>query len=82
MRVAVWTPEPVSVTGLVEPKLRVGGYWAPVGLEVTEAVKTTLPVKPPVGVTLIMEVLPEVAPGKTLTDVPVRVKLGGGRVIV
>jgi hypothetical protein len=64
------------LTGLVEPKLKVGRYWAPVGLEVTAAVSVTLPVKPPAGVTVIVEVFPVVAPGATVTAVPLIVKLG------
>ena len=68
--------------GLVEPKLNVGGYWAPVGLAVTAAVSTTLPVKPPAGVTVMVEVFPVVAPGETVTAVPPIVKLGVGAIIV
>jgi len=80
--VAVPAEVPVMLTGLVEPKLKVGGYWAPVGLEVTAAVSTTLPVKPPAGVTVMVEVLPVVAPGITVTAVPLTVKPGVGAVIV
>jgi hypothetical protein len=64
------------LTGVVEPKLTVGGYWAPDGLEVTEAVKATLPVKPPAGVTVIVEVLAVVAPGAMVTGVPMTLKVG------
>jgi len=60
--VAVPATVPVMLTGVVEPKLRVGGYWAPAGLEVTAAVRATLPVKPPAGVTVIVYVFPLVAP--------------------
>ena len=74
--VAVPAEVPVMLTGLVEPKLKVGGYCAPVGLEVTAAVSATLPVKPPVGVTVMAEVFPVVAPGETVTAVPLIVKLG------
>jgi len=35
------------LTGLVGPKLKVGGYWGTAGLEVMAAVSLTLPVKPP-----------------------------------
>jgi hypothetical protein len=76
VRVAIPLPEPVIVTGLVEPKLRVGGYWAPEGLEVTVAVRATLPVKPPLGVTVRVEVLPVVAPRATVSAVPLTVKPG------
>jgi hypothetical protein len=78
VRIAVPALVPVILTGLVEPKLKVGGYWALVGLEVTAAVSTTLPVKPPLGVTVIVEMFPLVAPGVTETAVPLTVKLGVG----
>lgn len=74
--VAVPAVVPAMLTGLVEPKLKVGGYWAPVGLEVITAVSAILPVKPPTGVTEIVEVLPATAPRATLTAVPLIVKLG------
>jgi len=74
--VAVPAEVPIMLTGLVEPKLKVGGYWAPVGLEVTAAVSVTLPVKPAAGVTVIVEVFAVVAPGGTVTAVPLTVKLG------
>jgi hypothetical protein len=76
VRVAVPAVAPSMLTGLVEPKLKVGGYWAPVGLEVTAAVSVTLPVKPPAGVTVIVEVLPDAAPGDTESAVPVTAKVG------
>jgi hypothetical protein len=66
------------LTGLVEPKLRVGGFCALGGLEVMTVVSATLPVKPPLGVIVMVEVLPVVAPGATLTDVPPMVKVGAG----
>ena len=40
------------------------------------AVIATLPVKPPLGVTVIIAVLPVVAPGATVTAAPLIVKLG------
>ena len=76
MRVAVPAAVPEMLTGLVEPKLNVGGSCAPLGLEVTVAVSATLPVKPPDGVTVIVDVFPVVAPGSTVTGVAVIVKLG------
>jgi hypothetical protein len=76
VRVAVPAAVPVMFTGVVEPKLSVGGYWAPGGLEVTEAVNATLPVKPSAGVTVIVDVFPLVAPETTLTAVPLSVKPG------
>ena len=51
------------LTGLVDPKLKVGGYCAPARLVVTEAVSVTLPVNPLLGVREMVEVLPELAPG-------------------
>jgi hypothetical protein len=77
VRVAVPAAVPVMLTGLVEPKLRVGGSCAPLGPEVTAAVSATLPVKPPDGVTVMMDVFPVVAPAVTVTAVPVIVKPGG-----
>lgn len=77
VRVAVPAVVPVMVTGVVGPKLKVGGYWAPVGLDVTVAVSATLPMKPPVGVTVMVDVFPVVTPGaETVTAVPLTVKLG------
>jgi hypothetical protein len=46
------------------------------------AVIATLPVKPPLGVTVIVEVLPVVAPGATVTAAPPIVKLGDTTVTV
>lgn len=54
VRVACPAPLPEMVTGLVEPKLIVGGSVTPVGLEVIAAVSVTLPVKPPEGVTVMV----------------------------
>jgi len=68
------------LTGLVEPKLKLGGYWAPLGLEVIEAESATPPVNPPPGVTVIVEVFPVVAPGATVTAVPLIANVGGGAV--
>ena len=80
--VAVPAAAPVMLTGLVEPKLRVGGLTAPDGLEVIAAVNATLPVNPPLGVTVIVEVFPVAAPGATVTAVPLMVKSGAGRLMV
>ena len=74
---AVAAADPVILTGLVEPKLRVGKSCAPFGLDVTEAVRATGPVKPPVGVTVTIAVFPVVAPGLLIvTALPLTVKLG------
>jgi hypothetical protein len=76
VRVVVPADPLVIFTGLVEPKLNMGRNWAPAGLDVTAAVSVTLPMKPPIGVTVMVEVFPVVAPGLTDTAVPVIVKLG------
>jgi hypothetical protein len=82
VRVAVPAVVPVMLTGVVDPKLKVGGYWAPVGLEVMAAVSATAPVKPPAGDTVIVEVFPVDAPGVTVTAVPLIVKLGFTAVVI
>jgi hypothetical protein len=68
--VADAVPVPLIVTGLVVPKLAVGGYKAFAGLEVIAAVSVTLPVNPPEGVIVIAEVFPVVAPAAAVTAVP------------
>jgi hypothetical protein len=75
--VAVPAAVPVRLTGVVEPKLTVGGYCPPAGLEVIAAVSAMLPVNPPVGVNVIVEVFPVAAPGAIVTADPLTVKLGG-----
>jgi hypothetical protein len=50
-------------------KLNVGGFTAPVGLEVTVAASITLPLKPALGVTTMEDVFPVVAPLLTVKDV-------------
>jgi hypothetical protein len=67
---------PAIARGPVELKLKVGGVTAPLGPVVRAAVSATLPVKPPVGVTVMVEVLPTVAPAAMLTAVLLIVKLG------
>jgi len=74
VRVATPAGMPVTLTGLVAPKLKVGGFTTPAGLEVMAAVSITSPVKPPEGVTVIVEVFPVDAPGKTVTAVPLITK--------
>jgi hypothetical protein len=76
VKVPVAAALPEIARGLVELKLRVGGSVTPLGLVVRAAVRVTVPVKPPVGVTVIVEVLPVVAPAAMLRGVPVTVKLG------
>ena len=75
MSVAVTGLEPVMDTGVVEPNESVGWFCAPVGLAVMAVVRATLPVKPPAGDSVIVEVLAEVAPGATVTAEPLTVKL-------
>jgi hypothetical protein len=74
--VAVPAATLVMLTGLVAPKLSVGMFCALAGLPDTAAVSATLPVKPLLGVTVIVDVFPLVAPGSIDTAVPVTVKLG------
>ena len=69
------------LTGPVDPKLNAGAATALAGLDVTTAVRLTLPAKPPIGVSVIVDVFPVVAPGATVTAVPVTVKLCAGKLI-
>lgn len=80
--VAITAFGPVTLAGLVDPKLKVGGSMAPPGAEVIEADSFTDPVNPPAGVTVMTEVLPVVAPAVSEAVVPLILKLGGGRLIV
>lgn len=83
VRVAVPGLVPVMATPEVEPKLKVGGSTAPAGLEVRAATKLTVPVNPPSGVTVIVDVLLVVLPGPGMvTLVEVIAKLGGMAVTV
>jgi len=68
------TPPVQFVTIAHEP-----GHSAPTGLEVIVAVSATLPVNPPLGVSVMVEVFPVVAPGATDTDVPERLRLAARR---
>ena len=81
VRVAVPAVAPVMLTGLLEPKLSVGGSCAPEGLDVMEAASATLPVNPPAGVTVTIDVFPEVAPAETETAVPLIMKLDATAVV-
>jgi hypothetical protein len=74
--VAVEAPVPEMARGLEVPKLNVGRSAAPDGFAVICAVNVTLPAKPPDGVTVIIEVLPVVAPGATVTLRAARVNPG------
>jgi hypothetical protein len=77
VRVAVPELAPVMLTGLVDPKLRVGRLMASEGVEARTAVRETLPLNPPAGVMVMAEVLPVVAPAAIVTDVPLIENVGG-----
>jgi hypothetical protein len=62
VRVAMPAVDPVILTGLVEPKLNVGRFAAPVGLDLRVATSATLPVNPLVGMTVMVVEFPLVAP--------------------
>jgi len=74
--------EPEMATGLVAPKFSTGGFCAPEGLAVMTAVSATFPVKPPAGVTTMVDVFPVVAPAVTVTDEALRVKPGGATAVM
>ena len=76
VRTTVCTLDPLIVTdaGMVQ----VAGSFVAMG--VIAQLRLITPVKPPEGVKLIVEVFPVVAPGVTVTAVPVTEKLGGGKV--
>ena len=59
VRVAVTAPD---VTLTEDGMLQVTGLAAPVGMVVTEQARLTAPVNPLAGVTVMVEVLPVVAP--------------------
>jgi Zn-dependent protease len=73
--VAALAPVPEMLTGVVDPKLRVGEFVAPDNAIL--AVINTLPVNPFTGVTVMREVLDEVAPAATVIAVPLMLKLAG-----
>ena len=69
----------VPVTSTVDAIEQVGRLLAPVGLLVSEQLMLTVPVKPPDGVTVMVDVLPLVAPGARLVMfVPVTAKFAAG----
>ena len=76
VRIAVPAAAPLIDTGLVVPKLSVGESCAPAGLEVIAAVRATAPANPPAGVRVMVEVFPVVAPGATVTAVPLTLNEG------
>jgi hypothetical protein len=79
--VAVEVPGPATLTGEVDPKLNVGEPAAPDGPPAMLAVMVTLPVNPFIGVTVMREVLAEVAPALMVKAVALRVKLGAGAAV-
>ena len=78
--VAVPAPGPEMITGVVAPKLSVGEF-APDRPEAMLAVSATLPLNPFTGVTVMIDVLPEVAPADTATAVPLNLKPGTGAAV-
>src|ERR1019366_6442566 len=76
VRVAVPPLAPLIKTGLLDPKLKVGRFRAPIGLEVIAAVSATVPVNPGCGVTVIVEVFPVIPPALTVVEVPEIAKPG------
>jgi hypothetical protein len=76
LRVADTAAALVMSTGVVAPKLNVGGK-ALLGPEATIALGATLHVNPFDGVSVIVDVFPVVAPAVTVTAVPVIAKPGG-----
>jgi len=74
VNVAVPAEFPEIFTGVVEPKLNVGIFCAPLGLEAIVAVSATLPVNPPDGV--IVTVPEALDPRLTVIVPPVIVKPG------
>src|ERR1019366_2585021 len=76
MSVAFTAATPLMVTGLLAPKLNVGAFRLVVGPEVIAAVRATLPVNPPTGVRVTVEVFPVVAPAATVTAVLLIVNAG------
>src|ERR1700756_2759798 len=61
--VIVVVTEPVPVMLTVDGIEQVGVLVAPIGLLVSEQLMLTVPVNPPTGLTVMVEVLPVVAPG-------------------
>jgi len=70
-----------TVAVLLDPKLTVGTFTAPAGLEETVAESATEPAKPPADAMVIVNELPVVAPAATVTAVPEMENPGGVRLI-
>ena len=77
VRVANAALGPVKLSALAALKVTVGLSCEPTGLEVIAASNATDPMKPPLGVTVIVDVFEVVVPGATATAVPEIVKPGG-----
>jgi hypothetical protein len=77
VRVAMAEPLLLTLAGEDAPKLRVGRCLAPTGAEAIEAVRVTVPVKPPAGVMETVDAFAVVAPAATVTDVVARAKDAG-----
>ena len=74
--VAPWLAALVMTTGLVLPKLKVGGCWALAGPEVTAALSVMLPVNPLLGIretTLVATAVP----CPVVTELASMIKPGG-----
>jgi hypothetical protein len=74
--VAVTAPVPLTVTLLCDPSEQEASLLSPAGAEASAQVRFTLPVKPPAGVTVMVE-LPEEPMLAIVTVLPVTVKLAG-----
>lgn len=74
--VAVTAPEPLTVTVLCDPKEQDASPLTPAGAEASAQVRLTLPVKPPVGVIVMVE-LPDEPTLAMVTVLPATVKLAG-----
>ena len=78
VRVEVTAAAPEMAAGW--ETVHVGGSIAPAGLEVTAQATDTMPVKPPLGVIVTVEVA--LAPADaTLAEVPLSVKRAGGLMV-
>jgi hypothetical protein len=76
--VVVFTEAPIIV--IEAGRLHVAGSLAAVG--VIAQLRLIVPVNPPNGVRVMVEVLPVVVPGVTVIAVPLTVKVGGGKLML
>jgi hypothetical protein len=77
VRVANAALGPVKLSALAALNVTVGVSCAPAGPDVIAALNATIPTKPPVGVTVIVDVFEVVAPGAIAMADPEIVKPGG-----